>query len=86
MNILRVFFTLGVIFLEYYFKKCRDTLILPEQYKDFISANCFTRECIFEFANRIKIAPGIVLGRLQKDNYVPYDWFNDLKVRYQIAC
>jgi HTH-type transcriptional regulator/antitoxin HigA len=64
----------------------RDILIPPEQYNDFIKANCFAKECIIEFANKIEIAPGIVLGRLQKENYVPYNRFNDLKVRYQITC
>lgn len=64
----------------------RDILIPPEQYKAFIKANCFTRDCIIEFASKIEIAPGIVLGRLQKENYVPYNRFNDLKVRYQITC
>lgn len=64
----------------------RDTLIPLEKYKAFVKTNCFTRGCIISFANKIGIAPGIVLGRLQKDNYVPYDRFNDLKVRYQISC
>jgi HTH-type transcriptional regulator/antitoxin HigA len=64
----------------------RDILIPPEQYNDFIKANIFTKKYIIEFANKIEIAPGIVLGRLQKENYIPYNRFNDLKVRYQITC
>jgi HTH-type transcriptional regulator/antitoxin HigA len=63
----------------------RDILIPPEQYEVFIKAKCFTKECIIEFARKTEISPGIVLGRLQKENYVPYNRFNDLKVCYQIA-
>lgn len=37
------------------------------------------------FANEIGIAPGIVVGRLQKDGYLPYSQLNGLKVRYQFA-
>lgn len=62
----------------------RDILIPPEQYKAFLKANYFTKGCIVGFANKIGIAPGIILGRLQKDNYVPYNQLNDLKVKYQI--
>lgn len=64
----------------------RDILISPEQYEVFIRANCFSKDCIITFAYRIGIAPGIVLGRLQKENYIPYNRYNELKVKYQIAC
>lgn len=40
-------------------------------------------ENIKAFAKRIGIAPGIVLGRLQKEQLVPWSRFNDLKVRYR---
>lgn len=64
----------------------RDVLISPEQYQAFIGANCFSKDCIIAFAHTIGIAPGIVLGRLQKENFVPYNRFNELKTKYQIAC
>jgi HTH-type transcriptional regulator / antitoxin HigA len=64
----------------------RDVLIPKEQYETFIRANCFTKDSIVVFANTIGISPGIVLGRLQKENYVLYNRYNDLKVKYQIAC
>lgn len=64
----------------------RDILISPEQYQVFIGANCFSKDCIIAFAHKIGIAPGIVLGRLQKENFVPYNRFNELKAKYQIAC
>ena len=31
-------------------------------------------------------SPGIVVGRLQKENFIPYNQFNDLKVRYEITA
>ncbi len=34
------------------------------------------------FARRIGIAPGIVVGRLQKEGIVPYSWLNDLKAKF----
>ena len=64
----------------------RDILISPEEYRIFIESNCLTEESILSFARDIGIAPGIVLGRLQKENYVPYNMFNNLKVKYQIEC
>ncbi len=64
----------------------RDKLISEDQYDVFIKANCFSKDCIIAFAHKIGIAPGIVLGRLQKENYVPYNRYNDLKVKYRITC
>ena len=62
----------------------RDILIPPEKYKRFVDAKCFTRKCIITFAQEIGIAAGIVLGRLQRDGYVPYNKYNTLKVKYKI--
>ena len=64
----------------------RDILIAQEQYEAFIRTNCFTKDSIISFAHKIGISTGIVLGSLQKENYVPYNRYNDLKVKYQIAC
>lgn len=63
----------------------RDTLIPLENYKLFIKAAKFKKSDIVEFADNINIAPGIVLGRLQKDNLLPYNRFHDLKTQYQIT-
>lgn len=61
-----------------------DQLIAPSKYKAFVEKRRFSRESITEFAKTIGIATGIVVGRLQKDNFVRYDAFNDLKTRYTI--
>jgi HTH-type transcriptional regulator/antitoxin HigA len=63
----------------------RDSLIPPEKYRNFIDSGCFTKDCIMTFARQIGMAPGIVLGRLQKENFVSYNMYNDLKIKYQIS-
>lgn len=63
----------------------QNILIPPESYKQFISKNIFNQASIIKFATQINIDTGIVVGRLQKDGYIQYNWFNDLKTKYQIS-
>lgn len=63
----------------------KDILIPPGQYQEFVDQECFSKECIEAFAKEIGIASGIVLGRLQKENYIPYNRYNELKVKYEIS-
>ena len=51
---------------------------------DFINANRFYKNDIIHFAKEIGVDPGIVVGRLQKENYIKYSYFNDLKTHYAI--
>lgn len=44
-----------------------------------------SRERIVSFSQRIGVAPGIVVGRLQHDKHIDFSQFNDLKVRYEWA-
>lgn len=62
----------------------KDTLIPPTDFDDFVKTGHFSKVSILSFADKIGISPGIVLGRLQKENYMPYDRFNDLKEKYEI--
>lgn len=62
----------------------RDVLIPPEAYA-LLAVRSKTRSSVESFANEIGIAPGIVVGRLQKDGYLPYSQLNSLKVRYQFV-
>ncbi len=62
----------------------RNTLISPIDYDDFVRRNDMSYTSIQSFAQAIDIDPGIVLGRLQKDNLVAYNHFNDLKTQYRI--
>jgi len=60
--------------------------LVPEaKYRDFISNYPKpTKRQVRNFAKNAGIAPGIVVGRLQHDDVLPYNWFNDLKVRFQL--
>lgn len=63
-----------------------DTLISPSDYQRFKNSACKSKSAIIQFANEIGIAPGIVVGRLQKENIIPYEWYHDLKEKYIIAA
>jgi len=59
-----------------------DTLIPPTEWQQFIAQrSCHTKAGIEEFAKKVGIAPGIVVGRLQHDKLLPYHHCNDLKRR-----
>ncbi len=62
-----------------------DFLIPPKNLRAFADAGEFNEQSINRFARQLGIAPGIVLGRLQFDQCVPWKKFNHLKVRYQWA-
>lgn len=64
----------------------RDVLIRPDVYRAFVQASNYSKAEIVAFAKDINIAPGIVLGRLQKENFVPYNRLHELKVQYHIVC
>jgi len=66
----------------------QETLIPGEEYKIFITENkqSFSENSIINFANKIKIHPGIIVGRLQQDEYLGYQTnLNNLKVKYKIS-
>ena len=63
----------------------RDKLIPDEVFKRFIDGRMFSKTSISQFAKRIGIDPGIVVGRLQKEEYIDYAWHNDLKTKYIIS-
>jgi HTH-type transcriptional regulator/antitoxin HigA len=63
----------------------RDTLISPDDYGRLIMESYADKETIVRFAQEIGVAPGIVLGRLQKEGLVSFDRYHDLKEQYQIA-
>ena len=63
----------------------QSALIPSEKYDDFIGRKNFNKTEILYFSNMIAIAPGIVLGRLQKENRIPYSWHHDLKIRYEYS-
>lgn len=58
-----------------------DFLIPPAEYAAFVARPGRTsRAAVVEFAQELGVAPGIVVGRLQRDGVIPRSWLNDLKV------
>ena len=64
-----------------------EKLIPSEEYNEFIRKNSFSNNSIIEFAKKINRDPGIIVGRLQKENKVSYHNLeaNRLKTRYSIV-
>jgi len=60
-----------------------DFLIPRKDYIQFIKTDKFSKTLIDRFAEKIKIAPGIVVGRLQHDSLLPMSYCNDLKRRFK---
>lgn len=60
-----------------------DLLIPPQKLNDFIHSNDtqISKKAIKEFAEDLKIAPGIVVGRLQHEDFLRQSQGNDLKMR-----
>jgi HTH-type transcriptional regulator / antitoxin HigA len=61
-----------------------EILVPKKEYKEFINANKpqFYAQTIIRFANKLKIAPGIIVGMLQHDGLIEYRWHNDLKRKF----
>ncbi|MBC1724504.1 helix-turn-helix domain-containing protein [Listeria seeligeri] len=58
-------------------------LIPPIEYSAFIQEGDFSNSSVQNFAKKIDIHPGIVVGRLQKERYIEYYQLTDLKTRYE---
>jgi len=56
-------------------------LIPKDEYQSYIDNNHITAVTIRQFAKRIDIHPGIVVGRLQHDQIIPFRYYVDLKQR-----
>lgn len=64
-------------------KFAADLLIPPQAYAAFTAANDFSRGAIVAFANQLKIAPCIIVGRLQREKWIGFHERQDLVVRLQ---
>lgn len=60
------------------------TLIPEIDYQEFVSQNDFSEQAIKEFARRQGIHTGTVVGRLKKENLVPYTQFQYLHAKIAI--
>ncbi len=58
-------------------------LLIPPQYAKELAFIGKTYASVTKFAEKIGIAPAIVVGRMQKEGYLPWNMLNKCKVRYQ---
>lgn len=56
-----------------------DILLPPKQLTAFVSKKRFDKKSVLEFAKEIEIAPGIIVGKLQRHRLIKYDQLNDVK-------
>jgi HTH-type transcriptional regulator/antitoxin HigA len=67
----------------------RDRLIAPAnalRLKDLAPTGKASKAAVCRFAAEAGIAPGIVVGRMQKEGWLPWTHLNGLKVRYSWAA
>ncbi len=62
----------------------RDKLIPKDSFEQFKKQGTFKSSDIISFAKQMKIAPGIVVGRLQNEGCIDHNKFNELKEQYAI--
>lgn len=62
-----------------------DFLIPRRQYARFVVQTGLSADTIRAFAHEIRVAPGIIVGRLQHDGHLKHWEHNDLRVRYAWA-
>jgi len=58
--------------------------LVPDQYAAALGS-LKTKDAVRDFARRIDIHPGIVVGRLQHDGLIDVSWMNDLKASFRFA-
>lgn len=64
----------------------RQTLIPDADFYRFTENDVYTVNSIKEFSASQGIAAGIVVGRLQKEGYIPYNRFHELKIKYELTA
>lgn len=60
-----------------------DFLINQMKYQEFVAKGIFNKNSVTDFASELDTAPGILVGRLQHDQHLPYSHLNDLKISYR---
>lgn len=63
----------------------RDALINPVDFERFAATGDYSIGSIERFAQKQRVAPYIVIGRLQKEKKIPYSMYNNHKLRYKWA-
>lgn len=63
----------------------RDTLISEKDFLEFVQRRNYSASNICEYAKKLGIAPGILVGRLQNEGCIKHSMLNELKEHYEIA-
>ena len=66
-------------------KWSRDILIAPPDFQQFKNDKDYSERSVVRFAKDLGIAPGIVVGRMQREGMIKYSMLNGLKEKYEIA-
>ena len=64
----------------------RNSLIDEEPYNEFVKNGIFDLRSIQGFAYSQQVADFIVIGRLQKDELVPWSKFQNRKIKYEVIA
>lgn len=64
----------------------RNALIPDDMFSQFVNAARFDKDSIEAFARQVGIDSGIVVGRLQKEQYIPFSWYGELKTKYVLTA
>lgn len=75
----------SLVFEETANKFASNILIPPEKYELFIKNNIYNINAIIEFAKKINIHTGILIGRLEHDKKIDYGKYNKFKERYEFV-
>lgn len=62
-----------------------DTLIGADDFDAFRRKRDYSKQGVLRFAKEQEIAPGIVVGRMQREGMIKYSVLNNLKEKYEIA-
>lgn len=62
-----------------------NTLISPDDFEAFRRERDYSERNVICFAKKQGIAPGIVVGRMQREGMIKYSMLNDLKEKYEIV-
>ncbi len=52
---------------------------------EYLATKKVSQASVCEFAQKINLSPGILVGRLQHDKIIPYSWLNKLKRRFDFS-
>jgi HTH-type transcriptional regulator/antitoxin HigA len=63
----------------------RNFLIRDSEWRRYIATENFFEPEILEFAAKVGIHPGIVVGRLQREKLIKYEWHNGLKQKLALT-